>query len=131
MLYAILGLFGLAMLLAMAFENYWRLEEMARNHRRVLSDARREINALNTIVLMRFKHRQSVDNKILQKLLDRMEKLETKMTDADIELSYDIDALKSTLHALMSDEKILYDYSDTQARLREQGQEKFAQTLSP
>ena len=107
------------LLLMITFTNYWRIERMAHDQRELLAQARKEINALNTIMLMRFKKKQRIEYDLLMKIVERLERIEQHSISKDLDMMLDIDNLKSTLQTLLHDEKILYDYSETQARLRE------------
>ena len=114
------------LLFLITLTNYWRIERMVKNQRDTLAEARKEINALNTILLIRFKNKQRVEHKLLLKIVEKINEIESHYISKDFDLTMDVNELKTTLNKMMEDEKILYDYSDTQARLRELGAEKAA-----
>ena len=109
------------LLFVITLTNYWRIERMVKNQRDTLTEARKEINALNTILLIRFKNKQRVEHKLLLKIVERIKAIERHSIDTDFDLTIDVDEIKTTLKNMMNDEKILYDFSDTQARLKELG----------
>lgn len=74
---------------------------------------------MNTIILIRFKKKQKIEYDLLMKIVDRLERIERVSINKDFDMMLDIDNLKHTLQSLLQDEKILYDYSQTQASLRE------------
>lgn len=112
------------LLFIITLTNYWRMERMVKNQRDTLAQARKEINALNTILLIRFKNKQRVEHKLLLKIVERIKAIERQFIDTDFDLTIDVNEIKTTLSNMMNDEKILYDFSDTQARLKELGAEK-------
>lgn len=112
------------LLFIITLTNYWRMERMVKNQRDTLAQARKEINALNTILLIRFKNKQRVEHKLLLKIVERIKAIERQFIDTDFDLTIDVNEIKTTLHNMMNDEKILYDFSDTQAHLKELGAEK-------
>lgn len=106
--------------------NYWRIERMAHNQREFTEQARKEINALNTILLIRFKNKQRMEQRLLLKIVERIERIEESFIMNDFELRVDVNDLRSTLNTMLNDDKILYDYSETQARLKILGEDEAA-----
>tara|TARA_B110000483_G_C18140467_1_gene521217 strand:- start:884 stop:1270 length:387 start_codon:yes stop_codon:yes gene_type:complete len=124
MLTFVILLICIFLLFLITLTNYWRIERMVKNQRDTLTEARKEINALNTILLIRFKNKQRVEHKLLLRIVERIKAIERHYIDTDFNLTIDVDEIKTTLNNMMNDEKILYDFSDTQARLKELGAEK-------
>ena len=99
---------------------------MAHNQREFTEQARKEINALNTILLIRFKNKQRMEQRLLLKIVERIERIEESFIMNDFELRVDVNDLRSTLNTMLNDDKILYDYSETQARLKILGEDEAA-----
>jgi hypothetical protein len=99
---------------------------MAHNQREFVEQARKEINALNTILLIRFRNKQRMEQKLLLKIIERIERIEESFIMNDFDLRVDVNDLRSTLTTMLNDDKILYDYSETQAQLKVLGEDEAA-----
>jgi len=97
---------------------------MAHNQREFVEQARKEINALNTILLIRFRNKQRMEQKLLLKIIERIERIEESFIMNDFDLRVDVNDLRSTLTTMLNDDKILYDYSETQAQLKVLGEDE-------
>jgi predicted nucleic acid-binding Zn-ribbon protein len=100
MLVAIIVLICIVVLFALSVNNHIRMETVEQRHKNLLAKARIEINALNTVLLTRFKRKSALDSSVLHKMHALLSDIQTNMDTRTRALSAEIDELQKTLTRL-------------------------------
>lgn len=106
MLVASVVLVCIVVLFALSVNNHLRIEGVEQHHHNLLAKARIEINALNTVLLTRFKRKSALDSSVLHKMHGLIEEIQANIDTRTQALQMDIDELKKTLRDLFSRQHI-------------------------
>ena len=106
MLVATIVLVCIVVLFALSVNNHLRIEGVEQHHHNLLAKARIEINALNTVLLTRFKRKSALDSSVLHKMHALIEEIQANVDMRTQGLQMDIDELKKTLESLYARQHI-------------------------
>lgn len=106
MLVATIVLVCIVVLFALSVNNHLRIEGVEQHHHNLLAKARIELNALNTVLLTRFKRKSALDSSVLHKMQELIEQIQANVDMRTQALQTDIDEIKKTLNELYARQHI-------------------------
>lgn len=73
-------------------------------------EAKQKINALNTVLLRKYEKKQNLDSKITRIIVQKLDLLESRLSDKDDTLTNDIESIKRTLNGMQDQQSIFSEF---------------------
>lgn len=92
--------------------NHIRINNLSFDNETAIVDTQKKINAINSILLKRYEKKQNLDSKIMKMVIDKIEAIETKISNRKLNVDIELGSLKKTLQYLKDQQKIFYDFQE-------------------
>lgn len=112
MIYIIIQVLLIVFMFVFIYYNHLRITNIKVNNNEFYNDAKKKLHTLNSVMLQKFEKKQSIDSKIMELMIKKIDQFETSFSSKDESLQSEIDALKRTIKYLQDQKTLFYNFSE-------------------
>ena len=108
----LIQIFVILICFSFIYLNHVRIVNIQFNNDDLMTDTKKKINALNTILLSKYEKKQRIDSQIMKLIVKKLDSLESKFSDKDSIFELEIQSLKKTLSYLQDQKTLFYEFDE-------------------
>ena len=100
--------------LALVVLNYYRIEKIINQQHNLLSNAKRDLDQINNLLMSKYENKKKIDVEVLNLMNNKINGFERTLDSNSLKFSNDIDQLKKNIEFLLEEHTIISDlYKNT------------------